>query len=532
MKVPWSLALPLALILWVALPAAGAEDKSSDARVALIVGNGDYKSAPLKNPVNDARSVARALKGLGFEVLLEENVSHQGFMQALRKFADRLRDTGGVGLFYYAGHGMQVKGSNYLIPVDSAIQTEDEVRYMALDANQVLDKMEQAGNRLNIVILDACRDNPFARSFRSKQGGLAQMDAPSGMLIAFATAPGSVAYDGDGDNGVYTKHLLRTLTIPGLPVELVLKRVREQVARDTDQKQIPWESSSLLGDFYFNAAAAPAVAPQAIAPSGQLDPATMELAFWNSVKDSGAAEEYAAYLQTYPNGRFAALAQARMRSAQPQPAKPAPLTQVAVAAPAAVLQAATVRAKVGDSWTYSLLDGRKRQVDLVAVSVTGVKGDRIQEAVSRVGVRHVGVTRNFPGGFDPEAALQEASLPGRYSLVEFSPYTPADVPQPGTKWPSIEREVTLNTDPPKKVRMPMTLRVVAMETVTVPAGQFNAARVEARGKAAGSGEEIVLTYWFSPDVRRAIKISRLETFASSSKTYEETFELAGFNQTR
>jgi len=528
MKVPWSLALPLALILWVALPAAGAEDKSSDARVALIVGNGDYKSAPLKNPVNDARSVARALKGLGFEVLLEENVSHQGFMQALRKFADRLRDTGGVGLFYYAGHGMQVKGSNYLIPVDSAIQTEDEVRYMALDANQVLDKMEQAGNRLNIVILDACRDNPFARSFRSKQGGLAQMDAPSGMLIAFATAPGSVAYDGDGDNGVYTKHLLRTLTIPGLPVELVLKRVREQVARDTDQKQIPWESSSLLGDFYFSALAA-----QASGPSGQPDLTAVELAFWNSVKDSSLAEEYAAYLKTYPNGRFAALAETRVRSAETRSPKPAPPTQVAIAAPGGVSQPAAVRAKVGDSWTYGLIDSNKRQVDLVTVAVTGVKGDQIEEAVNRAGVRHAGVLRTFRGGFDAQAALQEAQLPGHYSLVEFSPYVlPADVPQPGSEWTGIEREITLNTNPPKRVRVPMTVRVLPAEAVQVPAGQFSAVRIEARGKAAGSGEEVVLTYWFSPEVRRAVKVSRRETLSSSGKPSEETFELVGFQQTR
>jgi hypothetical protein len=354
------------------------------------------------------------------------------------------------------------------------------------------------------------------------------------MLIAFATAPGAVAYDGDGTNGVYTKHLLRNLGQPGLPVELVLKRVREGVSAETGGKQIPWESSSLLGDFYFNstAAAAPAAAAGAPAPAGQLDASAMELAFWNSVKDSGIADEYAAYLQTYPNGRFAALATARMRAAQPQPAPP---TQVAAAAPSSVTQpsaVSAVRAKPGDNWTYALLDGRKRQVDLVAVAVTGVDGNRINEAVTRVGVRHMGVTRTFPGGFDPQASLQEAPLPGRYSLVEFSPYAPSDMPQAGSQWTGAERELTLHTDPPRKVRVALTVRVLAAEAVSLPAGQFTALRVEARGKVAGSGEEIVLTYWFSPEVRRAIKISRRETLASSSKTYEETFELAGFQQTR
>ena len=309
------IALLLSLALGVIFPVSGisAEEKASSARVALVVGNGAYTSAPLKNPVNDARAMARALQDLGFEVQLGENLGQQGFIEALRKFGGRLRETGGVGLFYYAGHGMQVKGSNYLIPVDSSIQGEDEIRYMAIDANQVLDKMADSGNRLNIVILDACRDNPFARSFRSRQSGLAQMDAPSGMLIAFATAPGAVAYDGEGVNSVYTKYLLRNLTLPGFPVELVLKRVREEVARETGQKQIPWESSSLLGDFYFKAEPA-----QAAAPSPQPDPTAIELSFWNSVKDSGVAEEYAAYLKTYPDGRFAALAESRMRAAKPE----------------------------------------------------------------------------------------------------------------------------------------------------------------------------------------------------------------------
>ena len=209
------------------LALAASDPDTSNKRIALVVGNAAYKTSPLRNPVNDARALSLALSQLGFEVQLEENVSQQGFMTALRNFGNRLRETQGVGLFYYAGHGMQIKGGNYLIPVDAAIEAEDEVRYFSIDAGQVLDKMEQAGNRLNIVILDACRDNPFARSFRSKQSGLAQMDAPSGMLIAFATSPGSVAFDGDGNNGVYTKHLLRNLTLPGLPIELVLKRVRE-----------------------------------------------------------------------------------------------------------------------------------------------------------------------------------------------------------------------------------------------------------------------------------------------------------------
>ena len=155
------------------------------------------------------------------------------------------------GLFYYAGHGMQVKGKNFFLPVDADIQSEDEVPYRGIDANELLAKMESAKNRVNLVILDACRNNPFARSFRSSAQGLAQMDAPVGTLVAFATAPGSVAADGTGRNGLYTQHLLASLNQPGLKIEDVFKRVRVGVRQGSRGKQIPWENTSLEGDFYF-----------------------------------------------------------------------------------------------------------------------------------------------------------------------------------------------------------------------------------------------------------------------------------------
>jgi formylglycine-generating enzyme required for sulfatase activity len=222
-------------------------------RVALVIGNGSYKSAPLKNPVNDAKDIAAALKESGFKVTLKMNATKREMENSVRKFGKTLRK-GGVGLFYYAGHGMQLKGRNYLIPINALIESESDVGYESLDAGRVLGKMEDAGNNLNIVILDACRNNPFARSFRSTTPGLARMDAPKGSLIAYATAPGSIAADGDGRNGVYTKHLLENIRKPGLTVEQVLKNVRVAVVSDTSSKQIPWEASSLMGNFYFNQA--------------------------------------------------------------------------------------------------------------------------------------------------------------------------------------------------------------------------------------------------------------------------------------
>lgn len=222
----------------------------AEQRIALVIGNSQYKDSPLPNPVNDARAISKALTEAGFKVVKKENIGQKEMQIALRDFGDALK-AGGVGLFYYAGHGMQVKGRNFLIPVDAQIQREDEVAYNSVDANQVLDKMEAASNRLNIVILDACRNNPFARSFRSGSMGLAQMDAPVGTLVAFATAPGSVASDGDGQNGLYTQHLLQSMQRPGVKIEDVFKNVRAGVRKESGGRQIPWESTSLEGDFVF-----------------------------------------------------------------------------------------------------------------------------------------------------------------------------------------------------------------------------------------------------------------------------------------
>jgi hypothetical protein len=222
-------------------------------RVALIIGNSDYKIGPLANPVNDARSIARVLKAKGFEVMLYENIPDKDLMKiAIREFGKKLRMNRGVGLFYYAGHGVQVEGYNFLVPVQAEMASEAEVEYEAVDVGFVLAQMEGAANRVNIIILDACRNNPFARSFRSADRGLATINAPTGSLIAYATAPGSTASDGTGENGLYTEAFLKQLEQENLKIEEVFKNVRAEVIQKSGGQQIPWESSSLIGDFYFN----------------------------------------------------------------------------------------------------------------------------------------------------------------------------------------------------------------------------------------------------------------------------------------
>jgi len=244
----YKLLVPLVIILF-GMPAVSFPVKNQ--RIALVIGNGAYKNAPLRNPVNDATDFSMALKRLGFQVTTLRNANQRKMEDSIRKFGKNLAK-GNVGLFYYAGHGMQVNGRNYLIPTDARIEDPSDVKYEAIDAGRVLGKMEFAGNDMNIVILDACRDNPFSRSWRSSQKGLARMDAPKGSYIAYATAPGSVAADGAGRNGTFTESLLRHMAAPGLTLEGVMKRVRKEVIAVTESKQVPWSSTSLVGDFYFN----------------------------------------------------------------------------------------------------------------------------------------------------------------------------------------------------------------------------------------------------------------------------------------
>ena len=219
-------------------------------RIALVIGNSRYERRPLANPVNDADDMSTALKASGFKVIDVRNANLTQMRRAVREFGDQLL-THDVGLVYYAGHGVEVKGRNYFIPVTADIQREDEIADQSLDVSLILEKMTTAKKGVNLLIVDACRDDPFGRSFRSAASGLASMEAPKGTIIAYATSPGKVAADGDGRNSPYTKHLIRAMQEPNRPVELVFKDVRRAVQSETQDRQTPWENTSLSGDFYF-----------------------------------------------------------------------------------------------------------------------------------------------------------------------------------------------------------------------------------------------------------------------------------------
>ncbi|WP_439815372.1 caspase family protein [Zavarzinia sp. CC-PAN008] len=308
----WSRILGLFLAATLAM-AVHAAPAWAEKRVALVIGNSTYGSlGNLPNPVNDAKLIERTLKGLGFTVTTVTDADQRAMKRAILQFGESLRMAGQdtVGLFFYAGHGIQVRGENYLIPAKAQLQSEADVEVEAVNAAWVLAQMEYAGNRVNIVVLDACRNNPLPqRSVRSSGTGLARMDAPRGSLVAYSTAPGGVAVDGAQNNSPYASALAREMQVPGASLEDVFRKTRISVLQATGQQQVPWESSSLTADFFFNAQTVVVVPPTPAVPSTP-DP-QIELAFWNAIKDSTNPADFDAYVTQFPRGNFVALAKVR-----------------------------------------------------------------------------------------------------------------------------------------------------------------------------------------------------------------------------
>ncbi|MBF0472455.1 MAG: caspase family protein [Nitrospirae bacterium] len=294
----------------------------TEKRVALVIGNGAYKTSPLKNPVNDALAMAKVLESLNFEVISGVNLTKDEMMKRVIAFGNKIKD-GGVGLFYFAGHGVAFNGQNYLIPINATIDSQEVVEVEAMSADYVLARMDAAKNRLNIVILDACRNNPFARSFRSVSNGLAQMKAPEGSFIAYATAPGSVASDGGGKNGLYTQELIKSMNKPGLKIEEMFKDVRISVESQSGKKQTPWESSSITGDFYFkidpNAGSSISQTQTVQTVQKSLSPIEEH---WQTIKNSTDISDFRDFITAHPNSSFVAAAQAKIKQLEKIQQKP------------------------------------------------------------------------------------------------------------------------------------------------------------------------------------------------------------------
>lgn len=278
-------------------------------RVALVIGNSTYQHAQkLANPENDAKLIASVLRKKGFEVLEHKNLGFKAMKRAARMYTAKLRKYGKdtVGLIFFAGHGVQAEGQNFLVPINAQIENEGDIDIETISAQSLMSGVRLAGNRLNIIVLDACRNNPYRGLFRSSSRGFARMDAPVGSLLAFSTAPGTVAADGDGRNSPYSAALAQAMSEPGLKIEDVFKRVREKVYAATDGKQVPWESSSVFGDFYFNEKYVGNKQKLPKVPTSQVATA------WSTIEDTKSAAVLEAFIAEFPDTTYASFAKARL----------------------------------------------------------------------------------------------------------------------------------------------------------------------------------------------------------------------------
>jgi hypothetical protein len=323
----WIAALSVAALL------ASGNAALADKRVAFVVGNGAYKNVPqLPNPVIDAKSMAKTLRNVGFDVVEGTNLTRDKMTEKLLDFGKKAEGSD-IAVFYYAGHGIAVNGTNYLLPIDADLKSEMDVKLGAAINVDLTLEQTMADAKVKLVFLDACRDNPFAAKIRSAKAtttrsltvasGLAEMKSGEGTLIAFATGPGQTALDGEnGTNSPFTRALVANITQPGVEIQQAMTKVRAQVNEETDKNQLPWGHTNLIGAVYLSPYGVPSEkagdAPNT--PAVAATPVSnVELEFWRSVKDSNKPDELNAYLSSYPNGTFKSLALARIASLQNGP---------------------------------------------------------------------------------------------------------------------------------------------------------------------------------------------------------------------
>lgn len=433
-------------------------------RRALVIGNSRYPRAPLANPGNDARGMAEVLRGIGFEVTAGLDLSREAMHEAVRAYIEGVRRAGAVGLFYFAGHGMQLAWRNYLLPVDAEIDSVEELRQRAFDISSLIDGIRGAGNPMNMIILDACRDNPLGGAARVDQKGLSQMDAPPGTFLAYATAPGNTAIDGDGgQHGLYTEHLLREIRVPEAKVEDVFKRVRLGVRRQSNGQQIPWESTSLESDFWF-------LPPRELRKRADDEVEREfreELALWERIRAATVPEPFEDYLRRYPGGRFSELAQLQLdRALAMMGEKKIEIVSAPQNPYAKGAVSASIGYKVGDFYQYRQTDLLTRlEIDSGTRRITAITANEVIYNKGVIVTDLLGNLLRVPSG--------ATWSPNQTAPLEFAV---------GRRWNTRFRVV-----PPKggDSTVDLDMRIADRERVTVPAGTFNAFRVEARGWQTG-----------------------------------------------
>lgn len=479
-------------------------------RHALVIGNSTYADAPLANPANDARAVAGELRAAGFEVSVQLNASRDGMLKAIEAFSSMLAARNAVGLFYFAGHGTQLAWHNYLLPVDAEIRVLDDIPARGVDLNTLLQGLTRAKNPMNVVILDACRDNPFGKALPPQQKGLSQFDAPPGSLLAYATSPGNTASDGAGTNGLYTENLVRELRAPDAKIEDVFKRVRLGVRRSSFGQQVPWESTSLEEDFYFR-------------PPGEImklsgDEATRryeeQLAIWERIRTTDDPAVLEDFLRRYPSGLFSEIAQMRLDQVLEQRGE----RRIRIASSAEnPYSQGTARAdtqlKLGDRFSYRHLDlATNQEIRSYTLVVSEIAENRV---VYNKGILVTDLIGNPVKLADGTRYTDAQHHIGEYSL--------------GKRWTARHRLVKPNGS---AYDSEIAYRVVGRERITVPAGSFEAFHVEGVGWSQGDkvGVDVFNQFWISPEVRRYIVHESRTRFASGKLSKHERYELTGFAQ--
>ena len=457
-------------------------------KIALIIGNGNYRQSPLKNPVNDARAIGESLIRLGFDVTVRLEADRPAMTSAISAYVGALARRKCVGLFYYAGHGIQLAWKNYLLPIDANVESTADVQQQGFELNSLIGGLTRAANPLNLIILDACRDNPFGAGKEPEQKGLSQMDAPISTLLAYATSPGNTASDGAGSNGLYTEHLLKEMQVKDAKVEDVFKRVRLAVRRASKGAQIPWESTSLEDDFYF-------LPPGSISKPDDAEKArqfTEELKVWESIQGAAAAIPFETYLRRFPSGRFSELAQLRLDQLLTQegekPVRIAPATGNPFTAGTARADTAF---RLGDTYTHRVYDRS-----------TGAERGRRVQTVTQIGDSEI-VFNNGQAATDLLGNPKRTPDGRKFTDAQFQPLEYAVGKQWSTRFRLLNQNgVEIDTE--------FNFRIVGRELISVPAGTFDCYRVEGKGISRplhGSFSATLLNnYWMAPaQCRRAIK---------------------------
>jgi len=480
-------------------------------RRALVIGNSAYGIGALKNPANDARAMAEELRRQGFEVATGIDLKRAEMIDMIAAYGSGVARTKPVALFYFAGHGLQLAWRNYLVPVDVQIRSAGDVRAQCIDMNGLIADLAKAANPMNVIILDACRDDPFGRS---EQKGLSQFDAPPGTLLAFATSPGNVASDGDGEHGLYTAHLLREMRVPEAKIEDVFKRVRLAVRRESNGRQIPWESTSLEQDFWF----IPPKDLKKLADEESERAFAEELALWEKADGATATRPLEDYLRRYPSGRFAELASLQLDALlRRQGEKPVQI----VSSESNPFSQGTLRAdvdyKVGDFYTYTRFDrDTKEDYGRATSRVTEITDTHVIFNDGKLVYDRLGNVVRLPDGrhFTPRQDLP----------LEFAV---------GKKWRT--RYIMRDERRRKESETEYEFRITRREKITVPAGTFDCFVVHAYGSSFGAarGEAILNTkFWYAPDqCRRAIAQEDVRQSRNNGNiNFSQRLELESFRQ--